>query len=711
MSEIKGKRPLQDPKQATRAALLKAYDTPRELAKVARALQESCDMDEASARAVAAAARVNTLGRLAQDFGLEDDESDMTFDGGRDSHIGDSEGQFEDTDPEDEGSKDMSASPFDEDDDEDELGDGGFGDDTDDEFADEEGGLGDGMGDPMAGGGGLSDDGSGEDLVDLHFQVPASEVDEIDALLEQILGHGLEDQSDESHFSNDNDDSLMGEDIDPEGTDADLAGADDGFDESDSSEGDFAPKGQPFGGKPQRDEFDEFSPSKVASRGYSMSNNPANQQRRALRKALLTDPRLSRVASEEEKPQDIGLGKDTSHNGKPFQYSENAQYKGEAKAPTMTMEDSGGNSLQGDNPTFPKRKMYTKNPEHLHLGDAYEKATFEGGDGGEDGLEYEVKFDRTHIPSAGEADRDPGFKIPTQNPSMTTLFDMSGNGGSREASVHDVDDEFEEHMFKVLEAAGYNERQLTAMTLEDGLDAYNQIVRATTAASKQSDWFKENVLDKKSKGKGKDEEDEEMEEVGASKEAQRRSQIGRQARDLELAITAGRDGGDPRYAQMELHRIAEELRAEYANTLEHECKRIKAAYSINTQLAVNGILRPDEIDGHVEMWLDSGLTVKAMYTQGQLMLRTAESLQKQVVASADDRGMRTASRGITQVPQVVAQPSSSRFASRIDQTANQLSGLFSIGNVPRDAFDRTRAYEEAKALNPYLGMMHNPYID
>ncbi|MEZ0326995.1 MAG: hypothetical protein ACAH95_13930 [Fimbriimonas sp.] len=631
--------------QAMEAAKLReSYNNEAELSEARRVLQATNELDPASARVVAAAVRVATIKELGEEAGLDDDT------------IGGIVG--EETDP-----SDLGMEP---------------GDEPDNmvEQYEEEGTLPipgeetDEMGLEDAPEGDLSDDGG---LVDVHFQAPKSELPDIEELLAEILGEAGAAQEEDftapdagaeglDNFGDEEEEPLMGESDDLAGDDlADRAGDDAAFGEDITS-------GEDLGDTEDEDAGFERPTTMASSRGTDMQNN--NAERRELRAAMREA--ANRVANTE--PKDIGLGRDTTdgtyggERAESIQHAEKAQYKGEAKTPSKTMSNSEGNSLKGDNPSFNKRKIPTKNPDNLQFGSEYETLTFENES---NELDYKVDFGKLDIPSKGEADRTPGFEVPTQNAEYTTNRDTNTGGNTVTAGAEEEGTDFEDHMFRTLMAAGIPEAKLAQISFEEGKRAYDQLM-AQRAAGQKSDWFKSNVEGK----------DEDLEEVG-----------GKKADKLDITV-------DAKTASVEA------IRKEYANALEHEIKRVKAAYSVNSQLFAHGLIRPEEIDAHVELWLnDSNMSVKAMYVTGQMMLRTAGNLQKQVAASAGDQMVRTSSRGISAVPAVVNAPQYSSVES------NDLSGLFSIGNLPRQAFNKFREYDELQRAYGSYAREFNPLID
>jgi hypothetical protein len=633
--------------KAMHAAMLReAFKSKAELDEASRTLQATNGLDAESARVVAAAVRTATIKELGQEYGLDDmeiggivgEETDPTdlegADTGGDKPAGDPKNLVEEY----EQSGDLPM--------------------PDDDFDDDE----------------LDSDSSDNGMTQLQFEVPtdmANEAaDEIDELLSEILGENDPEEAESidltaDHFDEDSDEFEEEDDDalvlnDPE----DLAGEDDVLVEEDTSDEDLLGSERGAAG------FKKRPTTLAASRGTTtMDNNIA--ERRELRAAMREAS--TRVANDGTTPKNIGLGQDTvsgTYGGakaEAIQRSDKAAIKGEKKAPATTKTNSEGNSLKGENPTFNKRKLYTKNPDRLQHESEYETSTFENESSVED---YKVDFNTFMPPSKGEADRSPGFEVPTQNPDYTT------NRNTVTASADESADA-EDHMFRTLLAAGVPENTLEAMSLEQGRAAYEKLM-AQRAAGKKTEWFKNNI--EKDLEDGEEEYEGELEEVG------------KKAEKVDISINAKTAGEEA------------SLRKEFANAMEHEIKRVKAAYSVNTQLAVHGVIKPEEVDSHVEMWLNDGMSVRAMFVQGQMLLRTASNLQKQVAASAGDQMVRTSSRGISSAPAVVHTP---QYQGAVE--SNELSSLFSIGRLPRGAFNQFREYDESQqAYGGSYGREFNP---
>jgi len=93
-----------------------------------------------------------------------------------------------------------------------------------------------------------------------------------------------------------------------------------------------------------------------------------------------------------------------------FKYNDGlAQYEPAVDYPTMQMEDSAGNSLKDENPTFDKTKVPTNNPGNLAFPESMDVVHMEGG---EKTLEYVVDWKKLENPSEGVDVETP--EIPTQ---------------------------------------------------------------------------------------------------------------------------------------------------------------------------------------------------------------------------------------------------------------------------------------------------------
>jgi hypothetical protein len=133
--------------------------------------------------------------------------------------------------------------------------------------------------------------------------------------------------------------------------------------------------------------------------------------RRAMRNEL-----LKKVAAEEaEYP-----------SAESFKYNDGlAQYEPAVDYPTMQMEDSAGNSLKDENPTFDKTKVPTNNPGSLAFPESMDVVHMSGG---EKTLEYVVDWKKLENPSEG---------IDVETPEIPTQMDLAPRKATA-SEKHDV---------------------------------------------------------------------------------------------------------------------------------------------------------------------------------------------------------------------------------------------------------------------------------
>ena len=368
------------------------------------------------------------------------------------------------------------------------------------------------------------------------------------------------------------------------------------------------------------------------------------------RKAILAQARGTRFASEENgsKPRDINLGKDTSEGTyggeKPssFQYADAAQYKGEDRFPTMTMNNSEGNSLRDQNPTFGKTRVPTMNPDNLQLGDSYEVVKKEGS--GDGSLEYTVDFAKVDFIPSSDPARDGNFELPTQMPETA----------KRKTTVA-----------RRITCQGCNNPRLAEVFAADCQDCGTRVAICQDCAN-----------------------DEHCPVCAASASQ-------RQAGSPEITINADEemmdegetdDGetsrGKGRFEGTEMPQKDRDTKKHFTGSKEAELfrARMKTAFSVSTRLALAGVIHSSEVDGNVEMWMDGGLSAQTMLTQGSIMLRSAQSASERVAAAGAEKiNVRTASSHIGLSTNPAFSVSTGNSAPLDLQTA--LKGLFSMPRI------------------------------
>jgi hypothetical protein len=108
----------------------------------------------------------------------------------------------------------------------------------------------------------------------------------------------------------------------------------------------------------------------------------------------------------------------------------------------------------------------------------------------------------------------------------------------------------------------------------------------------------------------------------------------------------------------------------YAKEAEVFRSRLKTAYGVSTKLCLAGLISPDEVEANVDLWLNDGLTVKAMLASGAQMLRMSQTAEQRVASAHAESSIRTA--GVATIPSFSG--SSSNVSSDLQQA---LKSIFS----------------------------------
>jgi hypothetical protein len=300
------------------------------------------------------------------------------------------------------------------------------------------------------------------------------------------------------------------------------------------------------------------------------------------------------IAEDETKPRDIGLGKDTSAGGKAFQHAGDAQYIGEDKRPTTTKQNSEGNSLKEDNPTFSKQPIPTNNPENLQLKSGYEVVKKDGNSDGS--LEYSVDFNQLdNIPSESP-DRIDNYSVPTQMDNVVT---------PRKTTVAE----------RIVECSGCNNPSTKMVNKAECQDCKTVIAIC-----------------------------EDCETEGYCPVCASVATVKNVVADTEITIESAQDcekskdekeNGDG--FTRKPHEDDESSRK--ANTLYKA--RLKTAYSVSCQLALANVIEPKDVDANADMWMADNLSPATMIAQGKLMLKSASSAAERVASSySENRNVR-----------------------------------------------------------------------
>jgi hypothetical protein len=387
-----------------------------------------------------------------------------------------------------------------------------------------------------------------DDVATFEIEVPADMVDQAQKAVQEALDNllGGDDDSDEdddedvTHFDDD-------DDMDSE-------------DESDDNE----------------DNENQFM--KKSNEVRSMTRQ-ALAERKAQREALL------RRAEREEILKKIASEEETFPASASFKYNEDmVDMHGEIEYPVMSMENSEGNSLKEQNPTWAEQNVPTMNPHSLQFPTVTMPSKFEGS--GDGSLEYTVDWDHLETPSEGlDADHP---HIPTQMPSMPHKTTRTV-GASKED--HEVECTACGHSMRMSEAA-----------MEDP---------DTRCANKNC------PTNAKS-------EDKEVE----AQNVDTRNHVNTQKKINET--------------QVELNNAFDTVNQLKSSAV--DLARVKTSYSCATKLALAGIITSEEVDSYAEQMINDGLKSDSMIRQTKLLLKSAQSSTERVVAAAAERmSTRTAS--------------------------------------------------------------------
>jgi len=356
-----------------------------------------------------------------------------------------------------------------------------------------------------------------------------------------------------------------------------------------------------FGDSAVAEEQDEEEPSSTDEDNKNESMGMDTMQSMANRKVK----DMSRSARAEREAILASLAGNT-RTASNFEYAADAQYSNEGNYDKMTMSNSEGNSLRDQNTTFNKQEVPTNNPELLGLKNEIKGKKLEGTP--EDASMYEATFDLfSGTPTQGMDPDFGNFEVPTQT-------EMTSRSNIVLASVNDQD-AAEEFLFNELTANGVDENTISNMTFAEGLALYRQI-----NASKVETLAKVAALELDLSGRD------------------------------QLAITAEEDDDDDTAAGWKEMNAAEkeEMEAAYAKEAEVFRSRLKTAYGVSTKLCLAGLISPEEVEANVDLWLNDGLTVKAMLASGAQMLRMSQTAEQRVASAHVESNVRTA--GVASIP-------------------------------------------------------------
>ena len=412
-----------------------------------------------------------------------------------------------------------------------------------------------------------------DDVATFEIEVPADMVDAAQQAVQEALDNLLGGED-------------MSEDMDEEMSDDDMSDDDMSDDEmSDDDEVTYMHKNS--------NEVRKMTKQALAER---------KAQREALLRRAEREEILKKIASEEEVYPAASAG---------FKYNnEMANMPGEVDYPQFEMENSGSNSLKGDNPTWAEQKVPTNNPGSLQFPDVTKPTKFEGS--GDGSLEYTVDWKSLENPSEGA--QEDIVNYPSQMPSMP-------HKATKTSSVkHSVE----------CTACGTKMAMTEEEMEDDNTVCANSNCPTRTAA----------MHDEKHMAEVEDDE-----ETAEADDMEKQSQL--TGTDVRL------DPVNKKVVDLMKNTGNSAINNAADAVASVETARIKTAYSCSSKLAVAGVITFDEVDSYAEQMLTDNLKADSMIRQTKLLLKSAQSATERVAAAAAERmgSVRTASNlGISTSP-------------------------------------------------------------
>lgn len=427
-----------------------------------------------------------------------------------------------------------------------------------------------------------------DDVATIEIEVPADMVDAAQQAVQEALDNllGGEDMSDDMEDDDMEDDDLSDDDM-----------SDDDMDDEEMSDD------------------DEVTYMHKNSNEVRKMTKQALAERKAQREALLRRAErqeiLKKIASEEEVYPAASAG---------FKYNnEMANMPGEVDYPQFEMENSGSNSLKGDNPTWAEQKVPTKNPGSLQFPDVTKPTKLEGSEDGT--LEYVV--DWKHVENPSEGAQDDVVSYPSQMPSMP-------HKATKTSSVrHSV------------ECTSCGTRM--AMT-EEEMEDDNTVCANANCPTRIAymDKNDEAMMDDDDEKHGKDEEAD-LDKSAASTD----QTLMLQNNALNATKDIAADSARLKALQNQTSNVSQNAFASI------DTARIKTAFSCASKLALAGVINSEEVDSYAEQMLNDNLKADSMIRQTKLLLKSAQTATERVAAAAAERmgSVRTASNlGVSTSP-------------------------------------------------------------
>lgn len=395
----------------------------------------------------------------------------------------------------------------------------------------------------------------------------------------------------------------------------DLLGGDDDSDEDDDEDVTHFNDDEDVDSEDESDDEEETQFMKKSNEVRSMTKQ-ALAERKAQREALL------RRAEREEILKKIASEEETYPAHSSFKYNEDlVDMEGEVDYPSMSMDNSEGNSLKEQNPTWAEQKVPTMNADSLEFPSVTKPMKFEGS--GDGSLEYTVDWNKLENPSEGLEDAEHPA-IPTQMPSMPHKTTKTVAASKEE---HDVECTACGHTMRMSEAA-----------MEDPSTRCANKECPTNAESEEREVEAQNV-------------------------------------DTNTHVKTQKKINDTQVELSDAFNTVNQLKQSAVDVA-----RIKTSYSCATKLALAGIITSDEVDSYAEQMINDGLKSDSMIRQTKLLLKSAQSSTERVAAAAAERmSTRTASTlGVSTSPAFSGNLSANSAALDIQSA---LKGAFTMPKI------------------------------
>ena len=270
----------------------------------------------------------------------------------------------------------------------------------------------------------------------------------------------------------------------------------------------------------------------------------------------------------------------------------------------------------------------------------------------------------------------PSEKSPMENPTENSDSDFDSSADEspmtpmdkKEAIASVLGPNFdlenaEEVLYYVLKTAKVSDKDINKLTFAEGINLANKIIKAQAANGTEVPVsLKVQLADS-----GMDADD--TDDFGDDLDAWLQSPDSSDSEDDDFGMNSEPDDLTMAKSQFEKQAQLREM-------------RMRTAYNVWTQLALYGEIEPDAVADHVNNWLEEGLSVKAMISQGDVMVKMAQTKSSAVrKASANSNNLTTRNTVSTTPAFYSGIPAK---APAVMDLTDALSGLFTRKGIDPD---------------------------